>query len=44
MSFEDDDQKKAFEQADKVRLRIPFHKLYFVVLYCILIGIVLYVT
>jgi hypothetical protein len=44
MSFEDDEQKKAFEQADKVKLRIPFHKLYFIVLYILLMGIVVYVT
>ena len=44
MPYEDEEQKKQFEQADKLKLRIPFHKLYFVVLYCILIGIVLYAT
>lgn len=45
MSFQDDEQKKAFEQADKLKLRVPFYKLYFAVLYIVFICVLaVYVT
>lgn len=44
MSFDNDEQRKAFERADKLKLRVPFYKLYFAVLYILLICLAVYVT
>lgn len=42
MAYENDDQEKQFKRADKLKLKIPFYKLYFIILYFILIGIIIY--
>ena len=41
--FDNEEQEKQFKRADKLKLKIPFYKLYFIVLYLVLIGIILYV-
>ena len=40
--FDNDEQEKQFKRADKIKLKIPFYKLYFIILYFILIGIIIY--
>jgi hypothetical protein len=33
MTFENKEQEDEFKKADKLKLRIPLHKLYFIILY-----------
>lgn len=42
MAYENEEQEKATKRADKLKLRMPLYKLYFIILYFILIGIIIY--
>ena len=40
----DEESKEAFKQADKVKLRISFNKLYWIIMYVLLISILVYAS
>ena len=40
----DEESKEAFKQADKVKLRISFTKLYWIIMYVLLISILVYAS
>ena len=40
----DEESKEAFKQADKVKLRISFTKLYWILMYVLLISILVYAS
>ena len=40
----DEESKEAFRQADKVKLRISFNKLYWIIMYVLLISILVYAS
>ena len=44
MAYESEEQEKATKRADKLKLRMPFYKFYFIILYLLLIGIIIYAT